>query len=366
MTPRRSPIGDGTRPRKSDRQAFPRLDATVHLKASVAEGSYEGFDADCTAYWCGGILDGTGRCAGSSEEGLVEAAVDGDGGAGDVAAARRDEERHYRGNVFRAADVAEWYLSGQLAHGLLGLGGHESKARRVDEAGTQGVDGDLGRELARQGLGEADDAGPGGDREAEARDGFDRRQRRDVDDAARTAGLHVGDGGADAAHDAHEVLIDRPAPRMVVEVGEGAERRRAVVVDQDVDAAEPGHGLVDDAKAVFRSADIPLHRDDLAPRLGREPVYRFLERGRAPRRRGDPRAFRGQGAGDRKADPLARPVGDGDPALDPEIHAIAPRRRGTSRRSGGTPSRAPRPRTRGCASRRSAAHSRGAGSRPRT
>ena len=87
-----------------------------------------------------------------SEEAPAEAAVDGDGGAGDVAAAGRDEERDHRRRVLRAVHVTE---------------------------------GDPACELARQGLGEPDDAHPGGDREAETGDRLDRRECGDVDDAAR-------------------------------------------------------------------------------------------------------------------------------------------------------------------------------------
>ena len=47
----------------------------------------------------------------------MEAAVDGDGGAGDVAAAGRDEER----DVLRAAHVTEGDVPCELAHRLLGL-----------------------------------------------------------------------------------------------------------------------------------------------------------------------------------------------------------------------------------------------------
>ena len=97
--------------------------------------------------------------------------------------------------------------------------------------------------------------------------------------------------------DAHQVLIDGPAPGVVVEIGEGAEGRRPVVVDEDVDAAEPLDRPVDDAKAVLGAAHVALHRDDFAARLVHEPAHGFLEGGSAPRRRDDPRAFLGAACG---------------------------------------------------------------------
>ena len=75
----------------------------------------------------------------SAKMGLVEFAVDGDGGAGDVAAAGGDEKRDERRQILGAAHVAEGDVPCELAHGLLGLPGHEPQARGVDEAGAKGV-----------------------------------------------------------------------------------------------------------------------------------------------------------------------------------------------------------------------------------
>jgi hypothetical protein len=52
-----------------------------------------------------------------------------------------------------------------------------------------------------------------------------------------------------------------------IEIEAWAERRRAVIVDKDVDPAETGDGIRDDALAISRLADIALDCEDVAAGL---------------------------------------------------------------------------------------------------
>src|SRR5580704_14049216 len=274
-----------------------------------------------------------------------QAAVDRDGGTRRVAPARRDQRR----DVVDGADPAHRDLAHELgAHGLWILGPrreHPFESLRLDVAGTYRVDVDVvtGR-LERQRLGKADHTGPGRDRKAETRDRLDRRDRRDVEDAAAALADQMGQGTARHAHDGHQILLDGSGPGRVVEALQAAERRSAVVVDQDVDAAELAAHRVDDAGAVLGAAAIGLDRQNLGAGLPRDRLGGAAERGLAARRHGNARPFGGERARNAVADAHAGAADDRDLALQAEIHGVtlATRpRQGSARRSYGRPSPGP-------------------------
>ena len=116
--------------------------------------------------------------------------------------------------------------------------------------------------------------------------------------------------GPDTANHAHQILIDRPAPGGIAEIDEGSKRRRAVIIDQYIDAVVVRDRLLDDACAVLRPANIALDGQELPAGLGRQPVPGRAERRLAPRRYGNPYALLREGARDCVTDPLAGAVDD--------------------------------------------------------
>ena len=94
-----------------------------------------------------------------------------------------------------------------------------------------------GGELERQRLGVTDDRVPGGDGKAETGDRLNCRNRCDVEYAAAAARLHVWHRRPAHAHHVHQIALDRLLPRAVVEREQVAQRRRAVVVDENIDPA---------------------------------------------------------------------------------------------------------------------------------
>src|SRR6516165_4144345 len=170
----------------------------------------------------------------SSANAAQQPAVDLDGRAGDVAPPRRDQQRDDAGDVLDAADAPHRHLGLELAphHVRIFAAGGEDLLQplRLDVAGADGVDVDVvPRDFQGQRLGKADDPAPGCDREAEAGDWLNRRDRGDVENGAAAAGPQVRYGGARHTHDVHKILLDGPRPGRIIEAGELAERRGAIV-----------------------------------------------------------------------------------------------------------------------------------------
>src|SRR5215204_4467779 len=131
----------------------------------------------------------------SSTNAAQQPAVDLDGRPGDVASSRRDQQRDDAGDVLDATDAPKRHLRLELASHNLGIltAGREHllEPLRLDIAGTDGVDVDVvTRDFERQRLGKADDAAPGGNREAKAWDRLDGGDRSDVEDAAAATRFH--------------------------------------------------------------------------------------------------------------------------------------------------------------------------------
>ena len=209
--------------------------------------------------------------------------------------------------------------------GRLGPGRkHLLQAGGIGVSRADGVDVDAEfRALQRQRLREADHAGPGRHRQREPRDRLDRGNRRDVENRAAAARLHRRHRLARHAYDVHQVLLDRLGPGGVVERQRRTERRRPVVVDQDVDAAEFVAHPCPDARTVFRPAAVRLHRHHVRAGLAADAIGGGDQVVLAPRRHCHRGAFARQRAGDAVADALARAADDGHLALQFEVHVRA-------------------------------------------
>ncbi len=100
-----------------------------------------------------------------------------------------------------------------------------------------------GRELDRQGLGEADDAALRRDVVRHVGRAGLRARRRDGHDAAPPRSQHVGDRRLQAVERAREVDREDPRPRLGGDVGERGRTRRARARDHDLDGPELGADL---------------------------------------------------------------------------------------------------------------------------
>src|SRR5262245_33033079 len=136
-----------------------------------------------------------------------QAAIDGDGRTGGVATTRRDQEGHHGGDVGNRADAAHRHLGLEFGAHQLWVGAarakHLLKPRGVDVTRADGIDVDvvLG-DFQAQGLGIADNAGPGCNRQAETGDRLDGGNGRNIEDGAATVLRdHPRDCGARHAHD---------------------------------------------------------------------------------------------------------------------------------------------------------------------
>ena len=99
-----------------------------------------------------------------------------------MSSTRADAPHRHLGLELAAHDIGSWPPAANTF----------SSRVRLDVARADRVDVDaVARDLERQRLGKADDAAPGRDREAEAGDRLDGRDRGDVEDAAAAARVHV-------------------------------------------------------------------------------------------------------------------------------------------------------------------------------
>jgi hypothetical protein len=96
---------------------------------------------------------------------------------------------------------------------------------------------------------------------------------------------------------------------------------RAVVVHQNVDAAQGACDGIDDAGAILGAAAVGGNRQHFGSGLGANGLGCALEIRLAPRCDGHPRAFGCQQVGNTVADALAGAADDGDLVFQVEIHA---------------------------------------------
>src|SRR5690606_38107478 len=156
------------------------------------------------------------------------------------------QEGDHAADVIRHAESLERVPRGDLVLAALVEGAGEAG---LDDGGGDAVDADVGAELHRQSLGQADERGLAGAVHRDARRGLQPGHRGDVDYRSAVLphpggvdGLHPGQGG-------DRVGVEDLAGRVEVEVDEGAVGGvDPGVVDQQVDAAEglqrPGDDLV--------------------------------------------------------------------------------------------------------------------------
>ena len=109
-------------------------------------------------------------------------------------------------------------------------------------------------------------------------------------------------------------------PRRVVEADEIAERRRAVVVDENVEAAVMRGGHGHDRGAIFGAAAIGRQRQRFEAGLGADFLGSFVQGLFAARGDGELDAFGRQRPRNAEADALARAADDGDLVLEFQVH----------------------------------------------
>src|SRR5919106_5576184 len=182
-----------------------------------------------------------------SEEAAEPAAVDGEGAAGDVAGALRDEEGGERRELLRLGESAERNLGLQARLDLCGVDSLASRVGLVQlryplgvrVAGEDRVHGDpVPRHLAGQGGREAGDRRPQAVREHEVLDRLLRRDRRYGEDPPPAPGLHLRErarGELDRAleQERRRLVPVRRAERLV-----RPRRGAAAVRDEHVEAPE--------------------------------------------------------------------------------------------------------------------------------
>jgi hypothetical protein len=104
-------------------------------------------------------------------------------------------------------------------------------------------------------------------------------------------------------------------PGRVVEAHQLAERRRAVIVDEDVEPAEMRQRLRNDALAIRGPADIGRDGENAPAGLLADALGGGLERLGAARHQRDIGTVAGKTAGDGIADARARPADDSNLAM---------------------------------------------------
>src|SRR5437867_3753804 len=219
--------------------------------------------------------------------------------------------------------------------------------RGLDPARGQAVHPDVQwAELDRQLLAEHAERGVARAARRVQRDGLLRRAR-DVDDHAAATPAHVGDDRLGATDLAQELAVDRVDERLVRQIDEGPEGRRAGVVDQDVDAAQPLGRPVDEPAAAVERSEIGGDRHDLHPGGPGDLGRRVLQLRLGARADGDAHAFVGQLARDRAADAFAGARHERGLTLEPQLHRVSFIHRRAS--AGGAPApRRPAARTTSC------------------
>src|SRR5262249_54761641 len=132
---------------------------------------------------------------------------------------------------------------------------------------------------------------------------------------------HVRNGGAAHADDVHQVLLDGLGPGRVIEADELAQGRRAIVVDEDIDAAEAVDSRLDDPGAILGTAAIRGNRHDPGAGFLPKLLCGLGETRLAPCRDDDPGALGRERAGDAVADAHAGATDNRHLAIQSEVHA---------------------------------------------
>jgi len=115
---------------------------------------------------------------------------------------------------------------------------------------------------------------------------------------------------------------DHPVPFVDVRADHGAEEHQARIVDQGVEASEPGDRLPYGGHGLGAVGDVSFHDERGAAYLldlGREGLQAVA----ASSHERDDGVLAGELAGDGRADPAARPGHEGDGAVQSACHAIA-------------------------------------------
>ena len=131
---------------------------------------------------------------------------------------------------------------------------------RFNIAGADRIDADVVfRDFQRERLGIPDDATPCRDRQTEAGDRLDRRDRSDVENATASRFDHVRDDSPRHPYDVHQVLLDGFRPGRIVKAAGVTQWRSTIVVDKNVDATKlVQHGL-DDPIAILGATAVALN-----------------------------------------------------------------------------------------------------------
>ena len=184
------------------------------------------------------------------------------------------------------------------------------------------VDGDaVGGQLGRQGLGEADHAGPVDVGEQQVVDRLLDRYRGDVDDAAPLPGAHGGQRRPDQAHGAQQGELVGCQPGLVVEIVKVAGGRAAVVGDQDVDATEAVQRLGDQVADLGVIGQVGFHGEHVYAGGGCYLVRGCRQARGVPGTDDYPRPFTGQFQRAGFAQPPAGGGDERDTVLQSQVHS---------------------------------------------
>ena len=212
---------------------------------------------------------------------------------------------------------------------------HQCQPPGIDAPGAYRVDRNSERaQLQRQCLCVTQHTRPGRNRQTQSRQRLPCRHRSDVDDAPAARSFHVGHGLPDHADDAVEILFYRFLPGDIVEFFDRAERRRAVVVHQDIYAAKDFDRVFHHPDTILGAPYIRCDGEHARACFRADHFGGCVERRLAPCCHDDPRAFFGQCAGDRAAYSLARAVHDCDLIKQMQVHAVSWRPVGPRIKSG--------------------------------
>src|SRR5262245_9817520 len=238
------------------------------------------------------------------------AAVDVDGGAGDVGAGVGGEQARDIGELLGPSHAAERNFLAARTLVVLEIDARLRGTAHVlvgfDQADQQRVDQHVvGRALVGEHLGQRH---AGGARHRGGRAARSRRLGPDVehvDDPPPAAVLHLRPDQPRQPDRGEQFLIEVLPPDLLGDLLERAGARFAGIVHHDVDLAQRRHGFVVGAADIGRDRHVALHRNDAPARRARDARRRLIE-GLAPARHdGDVGAFRREPRRHAEADALA-------------------------------------------------------------
>jgi hypothetical protein len=246
------------------------------------------------------------------------AAVDHEGGAGDEAGCLRGEEDDSAAQFRRVTPAAERDLGQE---GLIG-GGVVAEAaveRRVEGAGAERVDVDaLVGPFEGHGARQLHQTAFGGVVGRPAGHGDEALDTAHVDDAAPAALDHLRRHGAADQERAGEVGGHHLLPFRLAELQRRLANVDAGVVDQDVDVAERGDGLLHHRRHRSVIGDVGFDGERPVAILRAHTVRRGLRLGVVPAGEDDVGPGAGERAGHRFAQPLAAAGDERHAAIQPE------------------------------------------------